>query len=141
VKKLPGESAWLASACGGAVKVVAPLLAKLPTAAGRRYRVVMMRREIAEVLGSQATMLGRLGKPTAAIDPDRLGKALLGQLDVAARLCETRADMDRFDLSYADAVADPHGVAQSLVGYLGLTMDVDAMAATVDPELYRQRGG
>ncbi|MEM6333568.1 MAG: sulfotransferase [Planctomycetota bacterium] len=140
VKKLPANAEWLEKADGKAVKIVAPLLGKLPTAAGRRYRVIVMRREIAEVLGSQATMLDRLGRPSASIDPARLGKALLGQLDQAAALCDNRSDMDRLDLAYADAVSDPRSAAEAIAAFLGRPMDLDAMAATVDPALYRQRG-
>jgi len=59
VKSLGQDASWLASAGGKAVKIVSALLIHLPD--GFDYRVIFMRRPIAEVLASQRAMLDRLG--------------------------------------------------------------------------------
>src|SRR5688572_25986263 len=56
-KRLRADAAWVDAAVGRVVKVVHWLLPHLP---GRHaYRVVLMRRAMAEVLASQAAMLRR----------------------------------------------------------------------------------
>jgi hypothetical protein len=41
---------------------------------------------------------------------------------------------------YHRVVSDPNAVAEELRSFLGLDLDVAAMASAVDPALYRQRG-
>jgi hypothetical protein len=62
VKQLDkGDNAWVAEAQGKVIKVISYLLEFLP--ADFHYKVIFMRREMAEILASQRHMLERDGKP------------------------------------------------------------------------------
>ena len=54
------DKAWLRGAWGKAVKVISYLLKELPRQ--HNYRVIFVRRDLREVLASQAKMLARRGK-------------------------------------------------------------------------------
>src|SRR5579872_1312474 len=59
VKSLARDASWVASARGKGVKVIYYWLRDLPRDC--RYRVIFMRRDLDEVLASQAAMLERRG--------------------------------------------------------------------------------
>ena len=62
VKQLPeGDTGWVQTARGKAVKVISYLLESLPGEVS--YRVIFMQRDLDEVLLSQKRMLDRDGKP------------------------------------------------------------------------------
>src|SRR5262245_1578090 len=87
VKATRRDAAWVADARGKVVKLVHALVPDLP--GGFRYRVVMMHRDLDEVLASQAKMLARSGHREGAAPPDLLKRAYATQLrDVAAWLDE-----------------------------------------------------
>ena len=61
-----------------------------------------------------------------------------------ARLSLERADKENFDVldvPYHQMVHNPQMQARNVSGFLDLDLDVSAMAAAVDPALYRQRSG
>jgi hypothetical protein len=68
------DKSWIREAKGTAIKVVVPLLAGLPRKLRKpnsdpeplHYRLLFMERDMEEILGSQETMLQRLGKSRAA---------------------------------------------------------------------------
>jgi len=51
-----------------------------------------------------------------------------------------RPDTELLSVAYRDAVSDPPAVAKILNAFLGGEMDVANMAASVDPNLHRNRG-
>ena len=55
------DTAWLGDARGKCVKVISYFLKYLPS--DEHYRIVFVRRDLAEVLASQRTMLPRRGEP------------------------------------------------------------------------------
>src|SRR5512134_4034770 len=59
VKRLREDASWLPRARGRAVKVVVPLVCDLPPS--ERYRVLLVERDVREVLASQRTMLAGRG--------------------------------------------------------------------------------
>lgn len=138
VKRLPHESDWVAGASGSAVKVIYRLLESLPI--NRRYRVLFMRRSLDETLASQAAMLKRRGTTGATLDADELKPAL--QRDVQ-RVLDRLAESDVFSviqIDHGQVIADPLGVADRIAAFLERRLDTRAMAACVNPDLYRQRG-
>jgi hypothetical protein len=42
-------------------------------------------------------------------------------------------------VDYKQALCDPRDYATRICGFLGQTLDIDAMARAVDPRLYRNR--
>ncbi|HMO87189.1 MAG TPA: hypothetical protein PKC18_19950, partial [Lacipirellulaceae bacterium] len=70
-----GHVAWLPSAAGRCVKIVVPLIAHVPQG---NYRVIVMERDLDEILQSQHAMLARSGKRGARLPPEQL-KAILAK--------------------------------------------------------------
>ena len=129
---------WLAAAEGRAVKVVAPLLPLLPD--GPAYRVVLVLRDLGEVLASQAVMLNRLGRPAG--DPHVLRRAFEQQLVAARALLERESRFAPLVLEHADLLRHPAASAATLAAFFqeaSVRFDCEAMAAAVDPKLYRTR--
>ncbi len=138
VKGLAKDGRFLALAKGHVVKVVAPLLPMLPPRF--RYRVVFMDRDIHEVLGSQDQMLGRRSKkgPKEAF---RMGlhDAYQKQLAKAETWQANHPNVEMIHVPYACVIADPLTEMRRVNELLGGKLDPDAMAAAVDPDLYRTR--
>ncbi|QDU71860.1 sulfotransferase family protein [Mucisphaera calidilacus] len=136
VKKLKQSSdhAWLAEAHGRVIKVIHLLLGDLPP--DHRYRIVMMNRDLDEVLASQAAMLQRSGKPVA--EPARLKPVFESQLAQARATIAARPEMTLLDINHRDAITNPADVAQQLDAFLG-GLNTDAIVSAVDPDLYRNR--
>jgi hypothetical protein len=140
VKSLVRDSAWLAEkAAGKAVKIVAPLLSALP--AGLPCRVILIERNLEEVLDSQERMLVRRGKGNLAT-PERR-KLLRGEFERTMTRVKTalaqRPATELLMLNYAEAVADPAAAASKVNDFLGGGLDVANMRACVDPSLHRNR--
>ena len=132
VKRLAHDAAWVAEADGQALKVVAPLLPSLPP--GPRYRVVLIERDLGEVLRSQAAMLARDGRTAASADV--LGAAYRRYL-AAAHAWADQAD-GVLRLAHADVLADPAAAARQLEAFLGAEGTANRIAAVVDRSLHRQ---
>jgi hypothetical protein len=141
VKRTRDDPSWLRQAHGKAVKLVSALLPDLPPAPGRTYWLVMMRRDLDEVLASQAKMLERSGKQGGRLAPDAMKRAFSAQMaQIDARLA-ARADVRRLDVDYHRVVADPAAEASRVAEFLGVPDAAAAMAQRVDPALYRNRRG
>jgi hypothetical protein len=127
------------AARGRVVKVISVLLADLPPASEWKYRVVMMSRNLDEVIASQTTMLARSGKQGARLAPEALKRAYVAQIESIDRSLAARPDVARLDVSYNRTMADPFAEAHRIAAFLGITEAAHRMAASVDPRLYRNR--
>ena len=137
VKSLRGDKSWLDGARGKAVKVIHLLLMELPT--DREYRVLFLKRDIGEVLKSQAKMLERSGKSGAALPAERLAEIYRGQLAGVMAWLGAREYFKVLELEHADLLSSPAESAERIGAFLGLPLEVGAMAGVVDPTLYRNR--
>jgi len=139
VKKLARETdrSWLAEARGKGIKVISYLLQFLP--ADLNYRVVFIRRDIDEVLASQRKMLIRRGEKDD-IPPQRMRELFAREVTQALSLLATGPQFEVSEVAYADMVGRPLHEAQRLAEFVGAGLDPAAMAAAVDPRLYRNRG-
>ena len=132
-----GDQAWLAEARGKAVKVISELLKWLPEE--YEYRVVFMCRNIDEMLASQRAMLARMGKPSTEAEEQKLAGLYRKHLqDIEAWLGE-RPNSEVLYVTYGDLLADPANHLPRIREFLGRSLNIDSMAAVVDPALYRQR--
>jgi uncharacterized protein YcaQ len=136
VKKLKSDSSWVAGSVGRAVKMVYLLVYDLPP--GVEYRVLMMHRDMTEILASQRLMLDRLGK-TSSIADEKIAELFRGHLAKFERWVKDRAEIRVLDVNYNAMVADPAPVVASINAFLGGTLDAAKMAAAIDPKLYRNR--
>lgn len=136
VKRTASDSSWITAAKGKAVKAIYQLLRSLPPE--HSYRVILLRRDIREVVASQHAMLRRLGKGPPAISDEALARGLeAGLRDVEAWLGQQQ-NWSVLQLAHAELLASPHAAAEKLSAFCG-GLDAAAMAAVIDPSLYRQR--
>jgi hypothetical protein len=136
VKHTRTDPSWLAQATGNVVKMVHLLLYDLP--ADRAYRVVLMRRDLREVIASQRVMLKRRGQTGAALSDDQLRQTFEGQMRKLEAWLAGQAHVAWLPVPYAEVVARPAEWAGRLDPFLGGGLDTAAMAAAVDRVLYRQ---
>lgn len=137
VKRLGADNAWLPSAKGKVVKVIAQLLQHVP--AELACRVVFVNRNLDEVLRSQTIMLERSGQKGAGVPAGQLSKIFAGQLAAVREMLAKRAEVQVLELEYAEVVENPSATATQLDEWLGGGLDTRAMAAAVDAKLYRNR--
>jgi tetratricopeptide (TPR) repeat protein len=139
VKRLLKDASWLDTARGKAIKIVAPLLAALP--AGLACRVIFTERDPDEVLDSQERMLRRR-KQDIVSTPERrqLLKIEYARTTVRVKdMLARRPGTQLLCVGYRDAVSDARGAAEKVNAFLGGGLDVERMAASVDPALHRNR--
>ena len=137
VKNTKQDASWLGEAPGRVVKMVYGLLADLPT--DREYRVILMRRDMGEVVKSQRLMLERLGRDAGKLSDDRKAEIFAAQLDETEARLRATACFSCLAMNYNELVADPRPSVERLAAFLGGGLDLDAMCAVVDPTLWRNR--
>jgi hypothetical protein len=130
------DRSWLRSARGKVIKVVSSLLQYLPDE--NLYKVVFMRRNLHEVLASQAKMLDRRGESSETSDDELLGmyESHLEKVEFQLRY---RSWFDVLYVDYRSVLEDPATAARRINEFLGGRLDERRMAEAVDPNLYRNR--
>jgi len=138
VKDLAAENnwSWLRDARGKAIKVISYLLKELPD--DHNYKVLFMRRDLREVLASQAKMLERRGE-TNETDDERMVELYENDLWKANYLLKNNSRFETLMIGYREVLDDPLQQAKKISEFLGGGHDVEKMAAAVDPKLYRNR--
>jgi hypothetical protein len=138
VKQLPdGDDAWVEEAQGKVVKVISALLQHLP--ADYSYKVLFMRRHISEILASQRRMLVRRGEATDKVDDEEMARLFQEHLEKVYAWMAAQPNLGYIDVDYNAMLQDPMPQVLQIDAFLGLDLDRAAMAAVVDPDLYRQR--
>ncbi len=137
VKQTRKDPSWLEGAAGKVVKMVHMLLLDLPPR--YEYRVVFMRRTIKEVVTSQNVMLRRHGKATDDLPEGKLVEMFEAQLAKVERYLIEHPCFKVLPIQYNEALKGPQPVIEALNAFLGGGLDTRAMAAVVDPSLYRNR--
>lgn len=136
IKLLPKEPKRIDEAEGKAVKVISQLLLSLPQ--GRNYKLIFMERPLPEVLASQDEMLKRRGS-AEFVDAALLTSAFRDHMREIVDWLEHRTDIPVCRVGYRKILSDPAGSAKSVRDFLGIDLNVEAMALAVDPSLYRNR--
>ncbi len=139
VKRLAHDATCVAQAVGHVVKVVVPLVAYLPS--GFAYRVILVERNLDQVLASQQKMIDRAEIPGGKLSAKRMKEVLAKQLTRSRRELKHRSDIEWTSLEYADAIEQPEATAIAIADFLKEPLDIEAMTAVVDQRLYRNRGG
>lgn len=136
-KKLKeGDFDWLHEAQGKAVKVIGALLVELPS--NYQYRVLFMRREMKEILASQAKMLARRGEENN-IDDATMAVLFEKHIKQVESWMREQPNLHYIDVDYNAMLADPVPQVDQIDKFLGAHLDIQAMLEVVDPNLYRQR--
>ncbi|MCE5185975.1 MAG: sulfotransferase [Planctomycetaceae bacterium] len=137
VKKLKQDVSWLPGAAGKAVKMVYRLLYDLPS--DYEYRILFMQRDMAEVLASQKKMLERSGKVNASVSDDQMAALFTAELDKCAKWLASRPNCKVLYVNYRDMINNPSAECEKISRFLDGGLDVEQMAAAIDPSLYRNR--
>lgn len=138
VKQLRGspDQVNLEQLHGRAVKMAHPLLYCLPS--GHSYRVIVMRREMKEIIASQNIMLKRRGRAITEAEQSLIPlfeRELNRLLDWLGR----RTDVFFICVNYGDLVLNPRKTVDMVSAFLGGGYDSVRMSQTIDPSLYRCR--
>jgi len=136
IKLLPKEPDRIDEADGKAVKVITQLLLSVPK--GRNYKLIFMERPLPEVLASQDEMLKRRGS-SQAVDHALLTSAFREHMKEVIAWLERRDDIPVCRMGYRKVLSDPIAAAKTVRDFLGLDLNLEAMALQVDPALYRNR--
>jgi Sulfotransferase domain len=137
VKQLSKDTSWLDNAYGKAVKMVYLLLYDLPR--NHEYRVIFMRRKIAEVIASQEAMLRRQGKKSEGSDDTQLARLFHSHLQKLDAWIQNQENFSVLYVSYNEILNSPERIVMDIDRFLGHRLDTQAMAKVLDPSLYRQR--
>lgn len=137
IKQLPKDPACIAEAEGKAVKVISQLLLSLP--AGHEYRVIFVQRPLPEVMASQDEMLRRRGTFDSSVDNSEVESAFLNHLNKVYTWLNSQPNAAVCRVNYRQALREPKETAEKIAQFLGVALDVEAMARQVDETLYRQR--
>ena len=129
------DKSWLRASRGRAIKVISFLLKDLPP--NLNYQVILMRRDLTEVLASQRKMLDRRGETDDTPDV-RMMELWQDQLWRVNYLLRKAPQFEWVEIEYAEALRDPAAAAARIAGLVE-GLDEKAMAAVVDPALYRNR--
>jgi len=137
VKKLMTESAWLEEANGKVVKIIAPLLQNLPNKFD--YKIIFMRRDMAEILRSQQIMLGQKANADKQAYPIVLADAFNKQLERTEALFKRMPNAEVLYVDYTAVIENPEEIAETVAEFLGEDLDVKKMTDVVDKSLYRNK--
>lgn len=132
-----GDTTWVVEARGKVVKVISALLKHLP--AGEQYRVVFVRRNMPEILASQRKMLIRRGEDPNKMDDAQMAMLFEKHLKQIDEWLKAQPNFRVLYVHYSEVLADPRPQIDKINEFLGGSLNTDAMAGTVDPELYRNR--
>jgi hypothetical protein len=138
IKQLPNNPSCIAEGEGKVVKVISRLLLSLPS--GHDYRIIFMQRPLPEVLASQDQMLRRRGTYKEGADPALIGAAFEKHLREVYAWLASRPYVKEIRVPYHDVLSTPREIGQSLSEFLGIPLNLEAMAQQVDASLYRNRG-
>ena len=128
------DKSWLRGARGKGIKIISHLLKELPP--DHNYKVLFIRRHLDEVLASQAKMLERRGEDPGT-DDSTMRELFEGDLWRAQYLLKRGVHFDWIELQHREFLDNPQGQATKIRDFLGMDLDVAAMAAVVDRSLHR----
>ncbi|HMG33667.1 MAG TPA: sulfotransferase [Blastocatellia bacterium] len=139
VKQIETDNAWLDDAHGKVVKLISALLRHLPPA--YNYKIIFMRRSMAEILASQRQMLVRRGEPADKVPDDKMAAMFEKHLSQVESWLAEQKNIETLYVRYNDVLNDPRSEAQRIGGFLQGRVEVEPMVEVVDRALYRQRQG
>ena len=131
-----GDDSWIKDAPGKVVKVISSLLEYLPST--YKYKIVFMRREIAEILTSQKQMLIRRGE-NGDSDDQKMAEQFQEHLKRVRVWLANQPNMEILYVDYNALMANPDPEIKTVAEFLGLSDHLEAMLAVPDKKLYRQK--
>lgn len=138
VKGLHHNKKWLKECDGKVVKVISNLLPELPL--NKKYKVIMMERELEEILSSQRRMIKKLGKKIVEETyPLQLIQKLEQSVKEAKAWAQRQPHVELLLVNYTDVIQHPFVEAMRVSEFLGHEVLPEQMVKIVDPKLYREK--
>jgi len=137
VKRLHTDTSWLSDAKNKGVKIISHLLPELP--AKYQYKVILMEREMEEIILSQHVMLERLGKVRKGTYMGSVDMTFRQNLEKIAVWADEREHVDIIYVKYADVIENPEKEARRICLFLNMDLDIEKMCQAVDQSLYRTK--
>lgn len=138
VKSLPkGDHAWLSQARGRSIKVISALLPYLPE--GFSYRILFMRRNVAEIIASQNKMLNHRKEAGSRLEDDTLAEKYAKHFRDIEKLVNSRNNMMCLEVNYNLIICESAPVLMDINQFLDNVLDIEKMARVIEPSLHRQR--
>ena len=137
IKQLPKDASLIAEAEGKVVKVISQLLLSIPD--GHDYRVIFMQRPLPEIMKSQDEMLRRRGTYEPIADTSPIEQAFQRHLVEVNKYLAGKPNVKVLRVHYHRVLREAKIVAEEMVRFLEVPLDVAAMAQQVDGTLYRNR--
>ncbi len=132
-----GDIAWVPDAQGKVVKVISALLKHLPS--DYPYKVIFIRRNMAEILASQRKMLVHRGEDPDKMDDEQMAMLFEKHVAQVEAWMAAQPNIEVLYVHYSDILSDPLPQITAVNNFLGNILDEQAMAEVVDPNLYRNR--
>ena len=139
VKQMATDTSWIDQARGKVIKIVAPMIPNLPD--GVPCRVILIERDLEEILASQRQMIARRGREVEQTPArlNRLRQEYLRLIVWSKGFLAGRPNTSLMCVNRNAILREPQKAAEALNRFLGGNLQVDRMAAEVKPELNRQR--
>jgi hypothetical protein len=83
-------------------------------------------------------MLARRGEEQK-VDDETIAKLFEKHIQQVVFWMQNQPKLNYLDIEYNEMLKNPQPQLEAIVKFLGRELDIDTMAAVVDPELYRQR--
>ncbi|ANM32177.1 hypothetical protein ABI59_09795 [Acidobacteria bacterium Mor1] len=131
------DPGWLRAYRGKGVKIISFLIPHLPS--DNYYKIVFMRRELDEVMASQAKMLTRRDEEDKRGDDEKMKRNYSVHLKKVNFEMRESMHIDHLYVDYKEVVKDPRAQAEAIASFLDMNLDPAKMAAAVDAKLYRNR--
>lgn len=133
VKYLGSRPEAIRSVRGMCVKVVSELIGFLPL--GERYKVIFMLRDLRDVVSSQVSMAGR----SFGVEHELLVDVFERHLLVVKDFIDSREDLCCLYVRFEDVLSEPRVSALKVRDFIGMDLDVDAMAGAIVEGLVVER--
>ncbi len=138
VKNLPdGDTLWIDDAKGKVVKIISTLLIYLPKKYD--YKIIFMRREIPEIIASQAKMIINRGTQDADDDEELTKKMFVEHVAGVEKWIDSNANVDCLMVPFSDLFVKPMEHIDQIIKFTGVDLNKKAMQRQIDPKLYRNR--
>jgi predicted AlkP superfamily phosphohydrolase/phosphomutase/tetratricopeptide (TPR) repeat protein len=137
VKQLIRNTQWLTEATGKAVKIVLPLLYKIPFSFN--YKIIFIMRDLDEIVESQHKMLVINGKIKESGYSAGIEITYRKYLERLKSWSSKNKNVDLLLINYKETVENPESVAGEIGNFLNMELDIKKMGSNVLPELYRTK--
>ncbi len=136
VKKIIKDNNWISEAEGKTIKVIVQLLFYLPL--NFNYKIILMERNIDEILDSQAKMLQMLGNKKQ-IPSDILRKTFQQQMDKSINWMQLQPNIESVRISFGNLFRSPDEELKKLIHLFDGKIEYDISRNVINPALYREK--